>query len=238
MIAVILFAFLLAAVAATVFLRSRFTRQASLPQVTSHPTAVPVAPSPVPTVPLAPSPLPTTIVARPAAPAAPAPRPRATAVATARPAAAATPAAKPRATAVATARPSAPRGEVAGTERSSWLERARRDHRRLLADKKTRYAIQLELVCETPSLAEAWKHDRPAGTLWLLSETHQGRECFRVLWSRYRSIDEAKKGSANRRVRGQGGQRQPATAEGLCVLVLEQQVTSEAERLPHPRLCI
>jgi hypothetical protein len=198
MIAVILFAFLLAAVAATVFLRSRFTRQASPPPVTSPPTAVPVALSPVPTVPLAPSPLPTTLVARPAAPAAPAPRPRATAVATARPAAAATPAAKPRATAVATARPPAPatpapRGEVAGTERSSWLERARRDRRRLLADKKTRYAIQLELVCETPSLAEAWKHDRPAGTLWLLPETHQERECFRVLWGRYRSIDEAKK---------------------------------------------
>src|SRR5262249_60352967 len=31
------------------------------------------------------------------------------------------------------------------------------------------------------------------------------------------------------RVRGQGGQPQPATAEGLLVLVLEQQVTSEWE---------
>jgi len=86
-----------------------------------------------------------------------------------------------------------PRGEVAGTDRSIWLERARRDRRRLLAEKKTRYAIQLELVCETPSLAEAWKHDKPAGTLWLLSEKHEGRECFRVLWGRYGSIDEAKR---------------------------------------------
>jgi len=177
LIAAILFVFLLAAVAATVFLRSRFTRQASLTQVTSPPTAARLAPSPVSTVPPAPSPLPTTIVARPAAPAAPAAKPRATAVATARPAVPATP----------------PRGEVAGIERSTWLERARRDRRRLLADKKTRYAIQLELVCETPSLAEAWKHDKPAGTLWLLSETHGGRECFRVLWGRYGSIDEAKR---------------------------------------------
>jgi septal ring-binding cell division protein DamX len=215
LIAAILFVLLLAAVAATVLLRSRFSRQASLPPVTSPPTAVPVSPSPVPTVPAAPSPLPTTIGARPAAAAAQAARPRATAVATARPvvtaarppviaaatvrpAAAATPAARPRATAVATARPPAPatpapRGEVAGTERSSWLERARRDRRRMLADKKTRYAIQLELVCETPSLVEAWKHDRPTGTLWLLAETHQGRECFKVLWGRYGSIDEAKR---------------------------------------------
>lgn len=215
LIAAILFVLLLAAVAATVFLRSRLTREASLPPVTSPPTAVPVAPSPVPTVPLAPSPLPTTIVARPAAATAPPARARATVVATAppvaiaarppatagaavRPAATATPPARPRATAVATARPPAPatpapRGEVAGTDRSSWLERARRDRRRLLADKKTRYAIQLELVCETPSLAEAWKHDRPTGTLWLLPETHQGRECFRVLWGRYRSISEAKR---------------------------------------------
>jgi septal ring-binding cell division protein DamX len=86
-----------------------------------------------------------------------------------------------------------PRAEAAGTERSTWLERARQDRRRILADKKTRYAIQLELVCETPSLAEAWKHDKPAGTLWLLSETHRGKECFRVLWGRYGSIDEAKR---------------------------------------------
>jgi septal ring-binding cell division protein DamX len=178
LIAAILFVILLAAVAATVFLRSRFTRQASLPPVTSLPTAAPLSPSPVPTVPAAPSPLPTTIVARPAAPATPAARPRATAVPTARPAAPAAPVA---------------RGEVAGTERSNWLERARRDRRRLLADKKTRYAIQLELVCEAPSLAEAWKHDRPAGTLWLLSETHRGKECFRVLWGRYGSIDEARR---------------------------------------------
>jgi septal ring-binding cell division protein DamX len=215
LIAAILFVFLLATVAVTVFLRSRLTRQASLPPVASPPTAAPLAPSSILTAPPAPSPLPTTIVDRPAAPVAPAARPRATAVATARPAAPAarapatavatvrpaapaTPAAKLRATAVATARPPAPatpapRGEVAGTERSSWLERARRDRRRLLADKKTRYAIQLELVCETPSLAEAWKHDRPAGTLWLLPEAHQGKECFRVLWGRYGSIDEAKR---------------------------------------------
>ncbi|HTD53326.1 MAG TPA: hypothetical protein VK780_09895, partial [Thermoanaerobaculia bacterium] len=180
LIAAILFAFLLAAVAATVFLRSRVTRQASLLPVTPAPIATPgtKAASPVPTVAPAPSPLPTTIVARPAAPAAPPAKLRATPVPTARPTARATP---------------VPRSAVGGTESSTWLERARRDRRRLLADKKTRYAIQLELVCETPSLAEAWKYDRPAGTLWLLAESHRGRECFRVLWGRYGSIEEAKR---------------------------------------------
>ena len=77
--------------------------------------------------------------------------------------------------------------------RASWNARAARDKKRLGAEKATRYAIQLELACETPSLAEAWKHDRPAGTMWLLATDHGGRECFKVLWGRYPTLEAAKK---------------------------------------------
>ena len=73
-----------------------------------------------------------------------------------------------------------------------------RDRKRLEAEKKTRYAIQLELACETPSLAEAWKHDRPAGSMWLLSTQHAGRECFKVLWGRYPTLEAAKKAKAKK----------------------------------------
>ena len=47
-----------------------------------------------------------------------------------------------------------------------------------------------------PSLAEAWKHDRPAGSMWLLTTSHGGRECFRVLWGRYPSIEAARRAKA------------------------------------------
>jgi septal ring-binding cell division protein DamX len=60
-----------------------------------------------------------------------------------------------------------------------------------------RYAIQLELACEVPSLAEAWKHDRPAGSMWLLTTRHGTRDCFRVLWGRYPSLDAAKAAKAS-----------------------------------------
>ena len=101
--------------------------------------------------------------------------------------------------AVPTARPASrptsapPPVKAAESGSGAWLERARRDARRLKSDPKTRYAIQLELVCEVPSLAEAWRHDRPAGSLWLLTSSHGGRECFRVLWGRYGSLDEARR---------------------------------------------
>ncbi len=55
----------------------------------------------------------------------------------------------------------------------------------------THFAIQLELACEVPSLAEAWKHDQPAGSMWLLVTPHGGRDCFRVLWGRYRTREAA-----------------------------------------------
>jgi hypothetical protein len=77
--------------------------------------------------------------------------------------------------------------------RAQWVARARSDRRKLDQDPRTRYAIQLELACETPSLAEAWKHDQPPGSMWLLPMPHQGKDCFRVLWGRFPSLEAARK---------------------------------------------
>ncbi len=104
----------------------------------------------------------------------------------------------------ATARPTAPRSTpapalappAAGGEgsRQHWLDRAARDAKRLAGDRKTRYAIQLELVCEMGSLVEAFQHDRPAGNMWVLATPFEGRTCFRVLWGRYPTIEAARRG--------------------------------------------
>ena len=75
--------------------------------------------------------------------------------------------------------------------RRQWLARAGRDRRLLLRDRRTRYTIQLELVCELASLDEAWRYDR-RGAMWLLTASYRGRECFRVFWGRYATLDEAR----------------------------------------------
>ena len=77
--------------------------------------------------------------------------------------------------------------------RAEWFARAARDKKRLAAESRTRYSIQLELACEVPSLSEAWKHDRPAGTLWLLTAPHGARDCFRVLWGRFPTLEAARR---------------------------------------------
>ncbi len=144
---------------------------ATLPAAAVEPT---LAPSPAAAVPL-PAPPPRSRPTRAPAPSArvPAPSPR--------PAPAATP---PRG-----ARPAA---EAApGGSRAAWLERAARDRQRASADRKTRYAVQVELACEIPSLVDAWKYDRPSGSLWVLATPFQGKICFRVLWGRYPTRDAA-----------------------------------------------
>lgn len=99
-----------------------------------------------------------------------------------------------RATAVPPpARAVAPAEAVPSGNRPEWSSRASRDRRRLASDRATRYTIQLELACEVPSLTEAWKHDRPAGSMWLLETRHGSRDCFRVMWGRYPSLDAAKR---------------------------------------------
>ena len=87
-----------------------------------------------------------------------------------------------------TAAPAAvPRG------RQKWLERAARDRRKADADRRARFTIQLELVCQEDSLFDAWKYDRPSGTMWLLTTPYQGQTCFRVLWGRYPTREAAQR---------------------------------------------
>jgi len=57
--------------------------------------------------------------------------------------------------------------------------------------RNARYAIQLELACETETLEKAFAWDRPAGTMWLLTTSHRGRTCFRVLWGHYATLAQA-----------------------------------------------
>lgn len=83
-------------------------------------------------------------------------------------------------------------GSLPSEARSEWNRRAERDRRRLAGDRSTRYAIQLALLCETPSLTQAWRHDR-GSAMWLLASDHQGRKCFRVLWGRYPTLEAARR---------------------------------------------
>ncbi|HEU5251053.1 MAG TPA: DUF4388 domain-containing protein, partial [Thermoanaerobaculia bacterium] len=80
-------------------------------------------------------------------------------------------------------------------DRRLWIARAENDLRRLARDRRTRYSIQLELVCELPSLEEAWRYDR-RGAMWLLAAPYGGRECFRVFWGRFSTIDQARTAKA------------------------------------------
>ena len=54
--------------------------------------------------------------------------------------------------------------------------------------------MQLELACEIPSLTEAFAHDQPAGTMWVVKTSYRGRACFRVLWGRYPDREAAERG--------------------------------------------
>jgi septal ring-binding cell division protein DamX len=81
-------------------------------------------------------------------------------------------------------------------DRRGWLERAESDRRALAESRSMQYTIQLELVCELPSLEEAWNYDR-GRAMWLLVSTHRGRECFRVLWGRYATLEAARSAKAS-----------------------------------------
>ena len=142
---------------------------------TARPAAAAAVPSAAPARPTAP---PT------AAPPAAAAR-HATAPATAK---TAPPAARPRS--------SAPAPPASDASRQTWVDRAEHDQRRYVQEGKARFAVQLELACEVPSLADAFQHDRPAGSMWVLATPYQGRTCFRVLWGRYSSREEASRGLA------------------------------------------
>jgi len=81
------------------------------------------------------------------------------------------------------------RGEAT---RAEWIARAERDRKSLTRRRDVRYAVQLELACELPTLEKAWTLDNPPGTMWLLTAPYRGRTCFRVLWGRYAGLPEAR----------------------------------------------
>ena len=78
-----------------------------------------------------------------------------------------------------------------GAPRAEWLRRAERDRQSLSRRRNARYAIQLELACETETLEKAFAWDKPAGTMWLSTTSHRGRTCFRVLWGHYATLAQA-----------------------------------------------
>jgi septal ring-binding cell division protein DamX len=176
-------AVLVLGIAAVLLLRSRpVTTESAAVIPTAAPTAAPAATAPPTSAPSAVSP--------PAAAPTAAPIPTRIPPVPAR--------AEPRAAEKRPAKQPAPRepeaaGATVPASRAEWSSRAERDRKRLARERSVRYAIQLELACEVPSLAEAWKHDRPAGTMWLLTTKHGGRDCYRVLWGRYPSLDAAKR---------------------------------------------
>jgi hypothetical protein len=177
---------LAAAVGAIVWLRGRGpsepTRVAAVnPTATGTPAGVAGAapsattpeaavPTPVPTAVPAPTSVPPTVAPAKARP-------------TARPA-------KGRSAAPAPTTTPAAAADTRDASRQHWLDRAAHDQQRLSADRKTRYAIQLELACETTSLVDAFQHDH-GGNMWVLSTPYEGKTCFRVLWGRYPSIEAA-----------------------------------------------
>jgi uncharacterized protein DUF4388 len=176
-------------IGAFLYFRSRpVSSGAAEPSTAATPATAATAPAPTAAVAAVPT------AALPAAAAAPTPA-RAAAAAPARPAAKPT-ASSPRPSAPPPPIASAAKPEAPSAGRASWTSRAARDKKRLGSEKSTRYAIQLELACETPSLVEAWKHDRPAGSMWILATQHGGRDCFKVLWGRYPTLDAAKRGKA------------------------------------------
>jgi len=90
----------------------------------------------------------------------------------------------------------------AGAEqtRADWLLRAERDRQALSRRRNVRYAVQLELACEIPTLERAWSWDKPPGTMWLLTTSYRGGTCFRVLWGHYATLGQAQ--SAKARIPG------------------------------------
>ena len=93
------------------------------------------------------------------------------------------------------ATPAPPSARPAGSlpaSREEWVKKAERERARVASEPRTRYSVQLELACEPGSLTEAWKYDRPAGSLWILPTQHAGRTCFRVLWGRYPTLAAAR----------------------------------------------
>jgi hypothetical protein len=162
----------------------------------SAPQAASLAAATTPTVTEAVAAAPPTAVASPLQTAATAPSPTQLPERARPTRAAAAPTRAPVRTAAPPRAASAPPAHAVPNTRQAWLDRATRDRQRADADGKARFSIQLELACEISSLVDAWKHDRPAGTMWVLTTPYNGQTCFRVLWGRYSTREAARRALA------------------------------------------
>ncbi len=168
------------------------TRVPTRPPATKPPAVLPTRPAPTktptraPTRP-APTKAPTLAPSRPVPTRTSTPAPPARRSPTALPARA--PSRAPLPTRSPAAQAAAPQAEF---RREDWLRRAENDRRSLSNRRGVRYAIQLEIACELPTLERAWNWDKPPGTMWLLTSAYRGRTCFRVLWGRYATLSQAR----------------------------------------------
>ena len=189
------------AVGALLLSRSRETGGAAVeppattPVATAAPGSVPTvageatAPVPAAVPALPPTRPPATLSPVPPTPSpSPSPRPRPTLTGV--------PTAAPTDRPVPSPAPPGPGRPGSARSREDWLALAERD--RVLARQQpgARFTIQLELVCELPSLAEAWRFDRE-GQMWLASADHDGRPCFRVFWGRYSDLEAARRAKSS-----------------------------------------
>ena len=85
-----------------------------------------------------------------------------------------------------------PAPSASGGARSSWDELARAGRQTFEHPGANRYAIQVELACEEPTLRKAFDADPSGRRIWLAPYSFRGRSCYRVLWGRYRDLASAR----------------------------------------------
>lgn len=54
------------------------------------------------------------------------------------------------------------------------------------------YAIQLELACEESTVTKALRADPSGRQVWVVPYDFRGRNCYRVLWGRYKTLPKAR----------------------------------------------
>jgi septal ring-binding cell division protein DamX len=79
----------------------------------------------------------------------------------------------------------------------SWAALARAGKKTFEHPGAHRYAIQLELACEESTLRKAFAEDPGRRQIWLAPYSFRGRECYRVLWGKYRDLPSARAAKAS-----------------------------------------
>jgi septal ring-binding cell division protein DamX len=100
----------------------------------------------------------------------------------------------------------------AGTP-SRWSELARRGARELASPGRRRYCVQLELACEESTLERAYRAPGASGRIWIAPYDLRGRACYRVLWGRFASLEEARRARARVPAMFLEGRNRPAVID-------------------------